>query len=220
MSIHCNDRERIFRDGSPEEWVALEQHAANCEACGEEVRAWKALSTAAAELRDYTESPALWSRIESSLAEEAAKAQSRKTWRDLLAFWRPVPVIWQTALAGVLAIALAISGGYLYMQRQAQVTPPGSRLLKTAALSEVERTERAYANAIEKLEASAKPQLDNSSSPLVPNYREKLMVLDSAIDELRVQAGQNPSNAHLRYQLLAMYQEKQETLEEVLETKQ
>jgi hypothetical protein len=45
------------------------------------------------------------------------------------------------------------------------------------------------------------------------------MVLDGAIGELRAEAGQNPSNAHLRYQLLAMYQEKQKTLEEVLETK-
>jgi hypothetical protein len=51
------------------------------------------------------------------------------------------------------------------------------------------------------------------------NYREKLQVLDSAIDDLRAQAGQNPSNAHLRYQLLAMYQEKQETLQDVLEAK-
>jgi hypothetical protein len=51
------------------------------------------------------------------------------------------------------------------------------------------------------------------------NYREKLMVLDSAIDDLRAQTGQNPSNAHLRYQLLAMYQEKQRTLEELLEEK-
>jgi hypothetical protein len=51
------------------------------------------------------------------------------------------------------------------------------------------------------------------------SYREKLLVLDSAIADLRVQAGENPSNAHLRYQLLAMYQEKQQTLRDVLETK-
>jgi hypothetical protein len=44
-------------------------------------------------------------------------------------------------------------------------------------------------------------------------------VLDSAIADLHAQAGLNPSNAQLRYQLLAMYQEKQRTLEEVLETK-
>jgi hypothetical protein len=51
------------------------------------------------------------------------------------------------------------------------------------------------------------------------SYREKLMVLDSAIGELRAQAGENPSNAHLRYQLLAMYREKQDTLREILESK-
>jgi len=83
----------------------------------------------------------------------------------------------------------------------------------------VERTEREYMKAIDKLAADAKPQLDSPSSPLLASYREKLVVLDSAIDELRAEAAQNPSNAHLRYQLLAMYQEKQQTLQDVLETK-
>ena len=68
--------------------------------------------------------------------------------------------------------------------------------------------------------AEAKPQLENPATALLANYHEKLLVLDSAIGELRAQAGLNPSNAQLRYQLLAMYQEKQRTLEEVLETKQ
>jgi len=54
---------------------------------------------------------------------------------------------------------------------------------------------------------------------LLASYREKLLVLDSAISNLREQAGMNPSNAHLRRQLLAMYQEKQQTLEDVLEEK-
>jgi hypothetical protein len=122
-------------------------------------------------------------------------------------------------LAGALVLALALSGGYLYMHRQSTGNPATDRLLQSSALSEVERTEVAYAKAIEKLEADAKPQLDKSNSSLMASYREKLLVLDSAIDELRLQAGQNPSNAHLRHQLLAMYQEKQETLQEVLETK-
>jgi len=74
--------------------------------------------------------------------------------------------------------------------------------------------------AIDKLAAEAKPQLDNSVTPLLVNYHEKLLVLDSAIADLRAQARMNPSNAQLRHQLLAMYQEKQHTLEEVLETKQ
>jgi len=95
----------------------------------------------------------------------------------------------------------------------------GKQLLKSSTLAEVERTEGEYMKAIDKLAVEAKPQLDSSASPLLASYREKLMVLDGAIGELRAEARQNPSNAHLRYQLLAMYQEKQKTLEEVLETK-
>ena len=96
---------------------------------------------------------------------------------------------------------------------------PGQQdpLLKSAALKEVESAESAYAKAIDKLAAEAKPQLDAPATPLLASYHEKLLVLDSAIADLRAQAGLNPSNAQLRYQLLAMYQEKQRTLEEVLE---
>ena len=64
MNITCEDRDRIFEDGTPAEWAALEAHSANCAACAEELRAWKALSVAAKEMRDYSDSPSLWPRIE------------------------------------------------------------------------------------------------------------------------------------------------------------
>ena len=78
---------------------------------------------------------------------------------------------------------------------------------------------RQHWKAIDKLAAETQPQLDNPATPLLANYHEKLVVLDSAIADLRAQAGLNPSNAQLRHQLLAMYQEKQHTLEEVLEAR-
>ena len=121
-------------------------------------------------------------------------------------------------MAAALVLALAVSGIYVVRYRDRQGTGQ-SRLLKNSALAEVERTERDYMKAIDKLATEAKPELDSPSTPLMASYKEKLIVLDSAIDELRMEAGQNPSNAHLRYELLAMYQEKQETLQEVLETK-
>jgi hypothetical protein len=85
---------------------------------------------------------------------------------------------------------------------------------------EVEKAELAYEQAIDNLDAQARPQLENASTPLLASYREKLQVLDSAIADLQAQAGINPANGHLRRQLLAMYQEKQDTLEQVLEAKQ
>ena len=218
MTIHCDDRERIFLDGSPEEWAALELHAATCTVCAKELQAWKQLSAAAEELRDYQESPALWSRIETSLRQQQAAPAPRRSLWSSLDFWRHITLAWQSALVGAVVVVLAISSGYLYTHRTGSPADPGNKLLKTGALAEVERTERDYMAAIEKLAADAGPQL-NESTPLMAGYREKLLVLDSAIADLRAQAGENPSNAHLRYQLLAMYEEKQVTLQDVLETK-
>jgi hypothetical protein len=216
MNVGCADRDRILRDGSAEEWAALEVHAADCRECGEELRAWKALSVAAEELRYYREDTALWARIEDSLRQHKQEV-ARGFW-DRLAVWRGIPVGWQTALAGALVLVLALLGGYVFLHRDERLGA-SDKLLKNSALAEVERTERDYMKAIDKLAADAKPELDSGTSPLMASYREKLMVLDSAIDELREEAGRNPSNAHLRYELLAMYQEKQQTLREVLETK-
>ena len=218
MNINCADRERILLDGSAEEWAALELHASACAVCAGELRAWRQLSAAAGELRGYEESPALWARIESSLREQQATPALRMNSWMSFDFWRHIPHVWQSALVGALVVALAISGGYLYTHRLVSPVNQGNTLLKTAALAEVERTEREYMSAIDKLAAEAGPQM-NGSTPLMANYREKLLVLDSAIADLRTQAEENPSNAHLRYQLLAMYQEKQQTLQDVLETK-
>jgi hypothetical protein len=219
MNITCQERERVFLDGTPEEWAALELHAEGCAQCGEELRAWKNLSVAALELREEVESPLLWSRIESSLKEQVTGEAPANSFWQRLKNWTPFSLGWQTALAGALVLALAASGAYLYVHRGAQGINDSASLLKSPALREVEKSERVYEQAIEHLEGEAKSQLQNTDSPLVASYREKLMVLDGAIDELRAQAGENPSNAHLRRQLLAMYQEKQQTLQDVLEIK-
>jgi len=218
MNMHCEDRERILLGGSPEEWAALRGHAESCAACAEELRGWEELSVAAAEMREELGNPALWRRIEGALAEQARKRSLLERWREGISAWRPIPLMWQMGLAGAVVVALVLMGGYVTMQRRA----PGvadNRFLKDRALAEVERTEGEYMKAIDALANEAKPQLEANTSPLVASYQEKLMVLDSAIDELRAEAGQNPSNAHLRYQLLAMYRDKEATLREIVEMK-
>jgi hypothetical protein len=219
MNATCEDRDRILEDGKPGEWAALEAHSTNCAVCAEELRSWKALSAAAQEMRDYADSPLLWSRIEHALrAEAAAKNQRSGRWAWLsLGFG--LSLGWQTAAAAALVLILTVSAGWVYLHP----TRPGSSgdqsLLKSPALAEVERAQTAYVQAIDKLAAEAKPALENPATPLQASYREKLLVLDSAINDLRAQTGMNPSNAHLRQQLLAMYQEKQQTLEDILEEK-
>lgn len=218
MNITCEDRDRIFRDGSTEEWAALEAHSAGCASCAEELRSWKALSIAAHELRDYSDAPSLWPRIERALAAEvAAQKQPTNRW-NWLSFGLGMSVGWQTVAAAALAVVLTVSSVWIYRHRTI-VEPGDQALLKSPALAEIERAQSAYEQAIDKLAAEAKTQIENPVTPLQANYKEKLLVLDSAISDLRAQAGMNPSNAHLRQQLLAMYQEKQQTLEEILEEK-
>ena len=219
MNANCKDRERIFEDGTAAEWAALETHAVTCPVCAEEVRAWKSLSVAAQELRDYSDSPSFWPRIERALTEEAAGRVQRAERRGWLSFLPSFSPAWQTVFAGALVLVLTISGGWVYLHRPIQKPDNDKSLLKSSALEEVESAESSYEGAIDKLAAETKPQLENPATPLLANYHEKLLVLDSAIADLRAQAGLNPSNAQLRYQLLAMYQEKQHTLEEVLEAK-
>lgn len=217
MNIKCEDRDRIFEDGSPVEWTAFETHCASCAACAEELRCWKALSVAAKELRDYSNTPPLWPRIERALAEKAAARSTRAERWGWLSFGFGFSLGWQTAAAAAMVLILTVSAGWVYVHR---FTPASSGdLLKNRALAEVERTQSAYEQAIDKLAAEAKPHLENPATPLQASYREKLLLLDSAINDLRAQAGMNPSNAHLRQQLLAMYQEKQQTLQDVLEEK-
>ena len=216
MNVTCKDRERIFEDGTAAEWMALEAHAAGCAKCAEELRAWKSLSVAAKELQDYSARPELWTRIERALIEEDARKAERKSW---LSFLPSLAAGWQTALAGAFVLILTVSVTWIIRESKGHSSKQDNSLLKSAALKEVESAETAYEKAIDKLAAEAKPQLDNPATPLLANYHEKLLVLDSAIADLRAQAGLNPSNAQLRYQLLAMYQEKQRTLEEILEAR-
>jgi hypothetical protein len=220
MTITCDDRDRIFEDGTAAEWVGLEVHASGCPACMEELRAWKSLSVAAQEMREYAESPGLWPRIERALAEEDARRTQRAERRGRFFILPGISLGWQTAMAGAFILVLTISAGWIYTHHGDRTVEGDQSLLKSAALKNVESAETAYVEAIDKLAVEANPQLENPATPLLANYHEKLLLLDSAIADLRAQAGLNPSNAQLRHQLLAMYQEKQHTLEEVLEVRQ
>jgi len=219
MNISCNDRERIFLDGTPEEWAALESHAADCANCGEELRTWKNLSVAARDLHQEWDSPSLWQRIKKALSQQPTPAKS-SWWARLRGTWNLGALQWQIAAAALLLGALTTASIWIFASPHKRDIPQNLTLFNDRMVNDVERAQADYERAIDRLDAQARPQLENSSAPLMANYREKLLVLDSAIADLKSQAGINPANGHLRRQLLAMYQEKQDTLEQVLEAKQ
>src|SRR5260370_37749085 len=161
MNLNCSDRDRIFEDGTSSEWTALEAHAVSCPLCAEEVRGWKSLSVAAKELREYSDSPSFWPRIERARAEEAARSAQRaerKGWFSFLPSFSPA---WQTVLAGALVLVLAISGGWLILHPRGSKVDNDKSLLRTSALKEVESAESSYERPLHKLAPEAKPQLEN-----------------------------------------------------------
>ena len=220
MKITCNDRERIFLAGTPPEWAALENHCDHCAACAEELRAWKNLSIAASELHHHWDSPALWPRIEQALSQQQGATSKQSHRQRLFGSWNLGALQWQTAAAALLLVALTTSIVWFLKNSNTAMVEQNPALLTDRAVNDVVRAEASYERAIDKLDAQARPQLQNSTSPLMANYREKLFVLDSAIADLKSQANINPANGHLRRELLAMYREKQDTLEQVLEVKQ
>ncbi len=198
-AIDCGDRERILREQDPEMLEALDRHAATCAECGEELRLLREIFVAAREMHKEWETPHLWPRI-----EEALTAPS--PWRALFSPWIAWPAF----------ATLAVLVGVLFLYR-APVTVPtdARRLLTEQALREVESSEAAYTASIDKLAALASPKIDRKT-PLMASYREKLLLLDAAIADCRAQIAQNRGNPQVRQELLAMYQDKQRTLEAVI----
>ena len=181
-----------------------------------EDRFWEDLSHAAKQLR-HTEAPGpqLWSRIREELAAEVRAEEQRR---------HPGPVTrfaawfnaWSVGMRAAMATAavLAIMLPTVWLVRRANAEDPA--FLTEQALKEVQASEQQYVQSIEKLSRLAEPVFAQSPSPVVAGYREKVMLLDSAIAQLREEAERNRWNAYLRTELVSLYRDKQQTLTEVL----
>jgi hypothetical protein len=171
------------------------------------------LSAAARSLHREWRSPDLWTRIAAEMAvierAERNARVARRRWRTAAA--AAVLVI------GLAASALLMRDGARPERPIAPASTPNQRLLSDAALSEVEQAEAQYIAAIEALATKAATVSDTSPSPVMANLRERLLAIDAAIAGCRSEIERNRFNAHLRRQLLTIYQEKRRTLEQILE---
>lgn len=209
MKDNCKDFEQVLFQGKSELSAEMALHVRDCSRCSEQWRLWQEISAVAPELRKQWESPNLWPRIRQSLVAEAAHRPTSVA----SPFWRH----WQ-AVAAVLVLFLlsGVAGWMMLRKAKPPLVDEERRLLTEQTLSEIERTEAAYLQSIEKLFGLAELRIEQPRTPLLASYREKLMLIDAAIHELRTTIEQNRFNAHLRRELLSIYQEKQRTLEEVI----
>lgn len=196
----CTRFEALLLDGSAEAMAEAGRHAAGCAPCAESLAIWRDLSDTAASMRTEWQSDLLWPRIERSIAAERPRA-SRRLWRAAAA------AVVFLVLGATMIYALRMHGARAAFDRE---------ILRLGALDEVERAEQVHVAAIGQLEKLAEQRIEDSETPLMVSYREKLMLLDEAIAECQSAIERNRQNAHLRKQLLAVYSEKQSTLEDVL----
>ena len=197
MIFQCGDLERALR--VPELMPDARAHAERCPACREQLYWWMEISRVAPQLHEEWESPELWPRIAGTLAAQPARP-------------RAVVVRMRTRL--FLAAAAVVTLAALLLVPRHPATPAAQDLLTDAAFAQVQRAETAYAKSIADLAVAVGPQLQNSPTPLAAAYREKLIMLDAAITEVRATAARNPYNAYLRNELASLYGEKKRTLEE------
>jgi hypothetical protein len=218
MTVSCRDLEKVLAGGDRARMAALEAHASGCAACAQELAGWRRISEAAPSLRKQWSSPDLLPRIRQAIAEESqrGKLPAPATAIAVHRFrWLPAASI--AALFAIAASGLWVfrnSGGRNPLAEHWQTTK--DPLLTDQALDEVDHAEKAYLASIEKLSRLAEPRLSGATSPVLVNYREKLDVLDTAIAELKTSIERNRGNTHLRRELLAVYQEKQRTLQDLM----
>ena len=96
MKFECGDLERALAvsDLMPE----AREHLKGCPACRREYRLWTEISDTARALHEDWESPALWSKIEASLA---AEPKATTPW------WRQ-PRLWAIAASLVCVAAIGL----------------------------------------------------------------------------------------------------------------
>jgi hypothetical protein len=227
MKLECEDLDYALRERSPELLAALQEHAGVCPACADALRRWEEISRAASTLRREWDSPALWPRIAGALAREqaASAGRPRRFFSRLRGLSGPR---WQTAAAALGLIALAMLFTRVLTRGPqpdaALVNAPDPeahrRLLTEQALREIEIREAAYVHSIEVLSRLAEPRVQAPSTPLMAAYREKLLLLDQAIGDCRAEIESNRFNANLRTELIAIYKDKQGTLEDIMRIRQ
>ncbi|MBU1700788.1 MAG: hypothetical protein KJ970_05805 [Candidatus Eisenbacteria bacterium] len=205
--MNCDKyRQREIGEITPDEFA---RHAETCRICGDALRIDRRIESEAAGLPIPDPTPGLWWKIAVDLERE--QIRDRLLWRDLSAHlkkWiRPQhhPVL-KIAAVSVLAIGLAF---ILYPRSSPTIR---RNLLTEQALDRAEALENEYVQAIEELELLAQPLIADIDTELRLHYRSRLETIDTQIRRCRAALESDRGNAHIRRYLLTAYQDKQETI--------
>src|SRR3569833_2183966 len=163
MKFECGDLERALAVAElmPEARVYLKI----CAVCRKEFRLWNEISVTARSLHEEWETPLLWANIKVSIEAEPRPKETARWMKN----WRA----WAVAAAVLVALGLAVAlpvwrTRFATRTEQTSETAPqiattsgNSDFLTDQALAEVERTEAAYRQSIERLSRFAQPRIEH-----------------------------------------------------------
>lgn len=187
----------------------FEEHCRDCRACREAARQDLLLDELAAGISAPQPPAGMWERI-----EEAAQPDRERS--GMNGWWRKPHAVSGWQIAAALALVVGLSAGSIWWSGRMSAGPAPRNILAADALARVETLEEQYVGAIEDLEALAHPALAQADLQLALRYRRRLEIVDAQIRRCQAVLAQDTANAHVRRYLLAAYQDKTETLTQLL----
>jgi hypothetical protein len=188
--------------------LPFQAHAKECPVCREKARQDEELILLSGSLKKrQVDAPFLWTRIDQDLRELEQQAKEKGHGGTFWHSWKKIPV-------SVMLLIAICAGLFLWLR-------PGlhdSTLLPDSALSRIEKREQRYERSIEKLQERIFPQLADLGLELMLLYRDRMETIDEQILACKEALQKNPGNTHIRKYMLAAFQDKKETLREIMGT--
>ena len=200
--MNCDFYEK-YEIGQIEESL-FSDHLKKCSFCKYQISEDKKLLELSQSIKQPFEASNLWDKIELSLVNEKNKVE--KSWREYFPMFR---------IAAVLILVFGITVIFLNRNNFQE-----SKLLANSVLEKVEQNEKKLEDSISELEKLALQKLSEMNLELMFLYRDRLETIETQIVQCKEMLTENPANAHLRRYLLAAYQDKKETLDELMNNDQ
>jgi uncharacterized membrane protein YvbJ len=208
--MNC-DQYEAYQLGRLDEETFL-NHLSICPVCAALKKQDEELLSAARQLKIKVDTESLWLKVESRLLQEVEQERRNRKMNQLSKRFLNMKSL---ALAATLMIALILV--YVLVMMPSENSSTG--LLSQRALEKVEQTERAYVAAIDEMEKKTGAKLAVMDIELALLYRDQLKAIDEQIRHCRDTLQTNPANNQVRRYLLAAFQDKKQTLREIISFK-
>ncbi len=179
----------------------LKIHMGSCLSCQKSYQMDTRIMDHSRNLNDNLPIPDLWPSIEKEIQKK----------KPVILKFSPRTRLILTAAAIFLIITA------IWMFNSNQRDKGYDRILTQQAFEKVIEAEERYLDAIQNMEDLAYQQLDKSTEQLAQLYRNKLSLIDRQIQNCQNALESNPANSHIRRYLMAAFQDKQQTLEDILQ---